>query len=82
MASAKLPQGSASSQPGGRPRAQVSYEGDDEFSTMSLDPSRKKQLKTKAALVAPDANEKATVDELKATNDQGIVGLFRKIFAK
>ena len=26
--------------------------------------------------------EKATVDELKPTNDQGIVGLFRKIFAK
>lgn len=81
MASAKLPQGSAASQPGGRPRAQVSYEGDDEFSAMSLDPSRKKQLKEKAAL-DPDRTTKATVDELKPTNDQGIVGLFRKIFAK
>jgi hypothetical protein len=81
MASAKLPQGSSASQPGGRPRAQVSYEGDDEFSAMSLDPSRKKALKEKAAL-APDEKNKATVDELKPTNDQGIVGLFRKIFAK
>ncbi len=81
MASSKLPQGSSASQPGGRPRAQVSYEGDDEFSAMSLDPSRKKQLKEKAA-IAPDTNTKATIDELKPTNDQGIVGLFRKIFAK
>lgn len=81
---AKLPSGSSSSLPGGRPRAQVSYEGEDEFSTMSLDPERKAQLKTKQQLApsAPGEREQAKVDELKSTNDQGIVGLFRKIFAK
>lgn len=51
---------------------------------MSLDPGRKEQLKTKQQLAptAPGEKESVKVDELKATNDQGIVGLFRKIFAK
>jgi hypothetical protein len=80
----KLPSGSSSSLPGSRPRAQVSYEGEDEFSTMSLDPERKAQLKTKQQLApaAPGEREQVKVDELKPMNDQGIVGLFRKIFAK
>ncbi|MFO0596613.1 MAG: hypothetical protein U0228_14955 [Myxococcaceae bacterium] len=80
----KLPSGSSSSESGGRPRAQVSYEGEDEFSAMSLDPSRKSQLKGKQQLApaAPGEREQVKVDELKSTNDQGIVGLFRKIFAK
>jgi hypothetical protein len=84
MSSTKLPSGSSPSLPGARPRAQVSYEGEDEFSTMSLDPGRKEQLKTKQQLAptAPGEKESVKVDELKATNDQGIVGLFRKIFAK
>jgi hypothetical protein len=80
----KLPSGSSPSLPGARPRAQVSYEGEDEFSAMSLDPNRKQQLKDKQQLApsGPGEKEQVKVDELKATNDQGIVGLFRKIFAK
>lgn len=51
---------------------------------MSLDPNRKKQLKDKQQLApkGPGEKDQVKVDELKATNDQGIVGLFRKIFAK
>ncbi len=82
---AKLPSGSSPSLPGARPRAQVSYEGEDEFSAMSLDPTRKAQLKTKDQLTPSAPGEKEQqmkVNELKSTNDQGIVGLFRKIFAK
>ena len=62
----------------------MSYEGEDEFSAMSLDPNRKKQLKDKQQIApsAPGEKEQVKVDELKATNDQGIVGLFRKIFSK
>ena len=84
MAHSKLPTGSTSSAPGDRPRAQVAYEGEDEFSAMSLDPSRKKGLKQKEALApgAPGQRDEVKVDELKATNESGIVGLFRKIFAK
>lgn len=80
----KLPSGSSPSLPGTRPRAQVSYEGEDEFSAMSLDPQRKAHLKTRQQLAptAPGENDQVKVDELKSTNDQGIVGLFRKIFAK
>ena len=80
----KLPSGSSASGTGGRPRAQGSYEGEDEFSAMSLDPSRKDQLKKTKELAptAPGEREQVKVDELKPTNDQGIVGLFRKIFSK
>ncbi len=80
----KLPSGSSPSLPGARPRAQVSYEGEDEFSAMSLDPNRKKQLKDKQQLApkGPGEKDQVKVDQLKATNDQGIVGLFRKIFAR
>lgn len=80
----KLPSGSSPSLPGSRPRAQVSYEGEDEFSAMSLDPQRKAQLKEKQRLAPTAPGEKAqvSVDELKPVNDNGIVGLFRKIFAK
>ena len=80
----KLPSGSTPSLPGARPRAQVSYEGEDEFSAMSLDPARKRQLKEKQQLApaGPGEKEEMKVNQLKPTNDQGIVGLFRKIFAK
>lgn len=80
----KLPSGSSASGSTGRPRAQVSYEGEDEFSAMSLDPSRKDQLKKKQELApsAPGEREQVKVDDLKPMNDQGIVGLFRKIFSK
>jgi hypothetical protein len=84
MSGPKLPIGSSSSSPGDRPRAQVAYEGEDEFSAMSLDPQRKRALKTsdKLAPKPPGSQDKVKVDQLKATNDQGVVGFFRKIFAK
>lgn len=83
MSGPKLPIGSASGQDG-RPRAQVAYEGEDEFSAMSLDPQRKGVLKKKEALEPPPPGERnaVKVNELKPTNDQGVVGFLRKIFAK
>ncbi|MBE2250191.1 MAG: hypothetical protein IAE78_11630 [Myxococcus sp.] len=84
MANPKIPTGSTPSSPNDRPRAQVAYEGEDEFSAMSLDPSRKKGLKQAESLApgAPGQRKEVKVDELKSTNESGIVGLFRKIFAK
>jgi hypothetical protein len=83
MANSKLPTGSAAGQDG-RPRAQVAYEGEDEFSAMSLDPARKKTARQAEALApgAPGQRKEVKVDELKSTNESGIVGLFRKIFAR
>lgn len=83
MANTKLPTGSAAGVDG-RPRAQVAYEGEDEFSTMSLDPSRRKAAQQAEALApgAPGQRKEVRVDELKPTNESGIVGLFRRIFAK
>jgi hypothetical protein len=80
----KMPSGSSPSLPGARPRAQVAYEGEDEFSAMSLDPGRKQALKEKQMLTpaAPGEREQVKVNELKPTNDNGIVSLFRRIFAK
>lgn len=84
MSGPKLPIGSGSSAPGDRPRAQVAYEGEDEFSAMSLDPGRKQALKKKENLepAAPGQKEQVKVNELKPMNDQGVVGFLRKIFAK
>lgn len=81
---AKLPSGSSSSDLGGRPRAQVAYEGEDEFSTMSLDPKRKEQVKDQARLspARPGEKTEVKVDQLKPVNEQGVLGFFRKIFAK
>lgn len=81
----KLPTGSGASSPSDpRPRAQVSYEGQDEFSAMSLDPERRKSNKAQQKLQpsAPGEKQEMKVDELKATNQQGFFGLLRKIFAK
>lgn len=83
MSNAKLPTGSAASA-SGRPRAQVSYEGEDEFSAMSLDPNRRQVVKSAKALAPPPPGEReeVKVDELKPHNEQGVVGFLRKIFAK
>lgn len=83
MSGPKLPIGSATGADG-RPRAQVAYEGEDEFSAMSLDPERKRVLKKKETLApsAPGLRAQVKVDQLKPTNDQGVVGFLRKIFAK
>lgn len=83
--SPKQPTGSTASSPSDpRPRAQISYEGEDEFSTMSLDPSRKEANASQQKLAPVSAGEKAEVqiDKLKATNEQTLVSFFRRIFAK
>lgn len=84
MTTPKIPTGSGASGADARPRAQVAYEGEDEFSAMSLDPSRKSDLKQAESLTpgAPGQRKEVKVDALKSTNESGIVGLFRKIFAK
>ena len=81
----KLPVGSSASRPEDpRPRAQVSYEGEDEFSTMSLDPKRAEAARSQQKLQpnAPGERSEMKVDQLKATNDKGLFGVLRKIFAK
>jgi hypothetical protein len=62
----------------------VAYEGDDEFSTMSLEPSRKEAIKSRAALApeGPGVRQSVKVDELKATNDNGVFARLRRIFVK
>lgn len=81
---AKLPTGSSSSNPGDRPRAQVAYEGEDEFSTMSLDPERRRALNSRHQLLPPSPGQRpeVKVDDLRPVTEKGIVGLIRKIFAK
>ncbi len=78
--------GSSSSGPADpRPRAQVSYEGEDEFSTMSLDPARREVVRDEERLSpsSPGTRPSLKVDKLKPTNDaSGVVGFLRKIFAK
>lgn len=85
MASTKMPSGSSNSNPSdGRPRAQVSYEGEDEFSTMSLNPERKNVMRSQNKLkpVEPGGKQEVKVNELKATNDQGKLSFLRKIFSR
>lgn len=84
MSDERLPSGSAPSTTGERPRAQVSYEGEDEFSDVSLSPLRRKRLNIRQLLKPLHPGERADVkvDELKSTNDHGIVGRLRKIFVK
>ena len=85
MAISKPPAGSLPSAPTDpRPRAQVAYEGEDEFSMMSLDPQRRAGGATaqKLAPAAPGEKQEVKVDELKRVNDQGVVSFLRRIFAK
>jgi hypothetical protein len=84
MAIQQFPVGSAPSSPNDRPRAQVAYEGEDEFSAMSLDPDREKDLKAAQSLKpgAPGVRPEVKAHELKSTNDSGLLGLLRKIFPK
>lgn len=51
---------------------------------MSLDPSRRQVQKKKQGIApnAPGQRDQVKVDELKATNEGGVLSLFRKIFAK
>jgi hypothetical protein len=81
----RLPNGSLPSSPEDpRSRAQISYEGEDEFSAMSLDPARKKMERGQQRLTPANPGERLEpqVNELKPTNDQGFVARLRRIFAK
>jgi hypothetical protein len=78
-----IPTGSSPSGSTGRPRAQVAYEGEDEFSVMSMEPSREEALKNHAALAGKGgASEPVKVDELRPTNGRGVLGMLRRIFAR
>jgi hypothetical protein len=78
----KPPTGSSNAAGDARPRAQVAYEGDDEFSVFSVEPERQEALATHAKIHQAGPREKVVVDELKSVNDQGFFGRLRKIFAK
>lgn len=53
---------------------------------MSLEPSREEALRSKAILnpgpPGADADEVIKVDELKATNDKGLLAMLRRFFVK
>ena len=66
----------------GRLRAQVAYEGDDEFSTMSLDPNRRKKAAVDLTPQDPGSTKDVQVDELHAVRKGGVINFFRKIFEK
>jgi hypothetical protein len=66
----------------GRARAQVSYEGDDEFSMMSTEPVRREKKAVELEPAAPGAREQVHIDEMKPKKKGNVVGFFRKIFAK
>ncbi len=81
----KVPSGSSPSAPADpRPRAQVSYEGEDEFSAQSLDPMRRKVMQSQEKLkpVEPGKKAEIKVSELKPTNEHGKLAFLRKIFSK
>ncbi len=85
MAGKNLTGSSSSAPEDPRPRAQVAYEGEDEFSTMSLDPNRKEIISNEEKLnpASPGGKREVKVDKLKSTNEaSGVVGFLRKIFAK
>jgi hypothetical protein len=84
MSTEKPPIGSTASD-GGRPRAQVAYEGEDEFSTRSLDPKRRETTDSHGKRLKPDGvgkKDQIKIDDLKPTNEKGAVGFLRKIFPK
>lgn len=76
------PAGSAPSSPTDpRPRAQVSYEGEDEFSTMSLDPTRRARVAVELEPSNPGERKAVHVDDLKSKGG-GLVGFIKRIFDK
>ena len=79
MAPPQKPMGGAPSAPGERPRAQVAYEGDDEFSAMSLDPARRRKQGVDLDPGAPGSQKEVKVDDLKPKS-KGVIGLMKKIF--
>jgi hypothetical protein len=59
----------------------VSYEGEDEFSAMSLDPSRRRKAAVEIEPSSPGSRPEVHVDELKPRK-RGMIGFLRKIFDK
>jgi len=68
----------------GRVRAQISYEGEDEFSSMSLEPERREKDATDIDPLSPGNRKQVHVDEIKPQipKKKSMLTLFRKIFAK
>jgi hypothetical protein len=72
------PAGGAPSGADPRPRAQISYEGEDEFSLMSLDPNRREKEAIDMAPIEPGVKK-----EIKPTDQKpsgAILGFIKKIF--
>jgi hypothetical protein len=59
----------------------VSYEGEDEFSTMSLDPTRRARAAVELEPSNPGEKKAVHVDDLKPKAG-GFVGLLKRIFDK
>lgn len=81
MSASQKPTGSSPSGTDGRPRAQVAYEGDDEFSTMSLDPQRRAKPKVDIEASNPNLTPIKEKPEEKKEG-KGLLGFFVKIFDK
>ena len=73
------PSGSAPSAQGDRPRAQISYEGEDEFSAMSLDPERRRRPTLDIEPSNPGASKEVQVDDLKPKKST-LLGFVKAIF--
>lgn len=76
---ANRPAGSAPSGNDPRPRAQISYEGEDEFSLMSLEPTRRKKEEVDLEPIEPGVKKDVKVDDLKPKGG-ALLGFIRKIF--
>ena len=75
------PSGSTASKAGDRPRAQISYEGEDEFSSMSLDPERRRRPTLDIEPSAPGASKEVKIDDLKPKKSS-LFGFVKAIFEK
>ncbi len=75
------PTGSAPSAVGDRPRAQISYEGEDEFSSMSLDPERRKKAAVDLEPSNPGQRKEIKVDDLKPKKSS-LLGFVKSIFER
>ncbi len=75
------PSGSTASKAGDRPRAQISYEGEDEFSSMSLDPERRRKPTLDIEPSAPGASNEVKIDDLKPKKSS-LFGFVKAIFER
>jgi hypothetical protein len=85
---AKEPKGTLANRPAGsapssaadpRPRAQISYEGEDEFSLMSLEPTRRKREEVDLEPIEPGVRKEVKVNDLKPKGGV-LAGFIKKIF--